>query len=183
MLIEYFVKFPVSEDTLFWVFSSIVQSLLALVALTGVVTVFKYQSMSTREDRLLEELNKGNSDLAMLGGKLTATSGMELLKNIKQFVPELPTENDGYRIIKLRQPMNELESHNFLRGFLSKYMLRVTIYAFTVVLFSLFELMVTEHLSANPYLSLAGLYLSLFLVADVLRLVIRIIAETLLGEH
>lgn len=41
-------------ETLYWVFSSLVQALLALVALTGVASIFKLQTLSAREDRILK---------------------------------------------------------------------------------------------------------------------------------
>lgn len=177
--LELFLKFSITTDTLFWVFSSIVQSLMALVAFMGVVVVFKYQSMSTREDRLLEELNKDTSDLAILGGNLTATSGDELLENIKPHVPEKPSE-DGFRTTKLRPIKQELESQKFVRSFLNGYMLKVTIYSFSVVLLSLFALSITTFLAAVPFLAVISLYMSIFFVADILRLVVKGLASTLL---
>ena len=177
--LEFFLKFTVGSEALFWVFSSIVQSLMALVALMGVVVVFKYQNMSTREDRLLEEMNKETSDLAKLGGVLTATSGDELLENIKPHVPEILSNKGGSRTIKLRRVQGELESQKFVRSFLREYMLKVCIYIFSVALFSLLMLAIVPALTSIPFLATASVYLSLFLVADILRLVIKAVASVI----
>lgn len=176
---EYFFHFNIEAETLFWVFSSIVQSLMALVAFMAVVVVSKYQTMLTREDRLLEELNKETSDLAKLGGNLTATSIEELGKNIDVHVPKVPSNSDRYRTLKLRRVKQEIESYVFLRSFLSDYMLRFTIYTFSVVVFDLLALILTTFLIHNSALAITVLYVSLFLVANTLRLVIKIIAETI----
>ncbi len=177
LLSGFYFQFNIGTETLSLIFNSIVQSLIALVGLMAVVVVFKYQSMATREDRLLEELNKTTSDLAMLGGNLNATSGEDLINNINPHVPKTPTANDGFRTIKLRRVKQELEAHNFLKTFLGDYMIKMSIYGFTIVLLSFLALIFVPYFSQHYYLAISSLYVSLFFVADILRLVIKIIAE------
>ncbi len=179
LIFESYFRFEIKAETLSWVFSTIVQSLMALVALVGVIVIFKYQSMSTREDRLLEELNKDTSDLAKLGGNLTATSAEELLQNIKPHTPEPLSNNDGFRTIKLRTVKQELKAHIFIRSFLGDYMLKFTIYVFLIAVFDLVALAIVSLLSLNSILSITILYISIFFVADILRLVIKIVAEAI----
>ena len=179
LIFESYFHFEIKAETLFWVFSTIVQSLMALVALVGVIVIFKYQSMSTREDRLLEELNKDTSDLAKLGGNLTAISAEELLQNIKPHTPEPPSSNDGFRTIKLRAVKQELKAHIFLRSFLGDYMLKFTIYVFLIAMLDLVALAIVSLLALNSILAITILYISIFFVADILRLVIKIIAEAI----
>jgi hypothetical protein len=180
LALQMYLGFGVELEGLYFSFSSIVVSLMALVALLGFVIVFKYQNISTREDRLLEESNKDTSHLARLGGRITATSSNELLENILPHVSEVPGEGEDFRIMRLRRIKSELESHEFVRGFLSRNMLRVTVYAFFVVLLDLFLLSMAPFLAANPLLAVSALYISFFLVADVLRLVINSISSSLL---
>jgi hypothetical protein len=180
LALQMYLGFAVDLESLYFSFSSVVVSLMALVALLGFVIVFKYQNISTREDRLLEESNKDTSHLARLGGSITATSSNELLENILPHVSEAPGDGEDFRIMRLRRIKNELESHEFVRGFLSRNMLRVTVYAFFVVLLDLFLLSMAPFLAANPLFAVTALYTSFFLVADVLRLVINSISSSLL---
>ena len=177
--LQFFLKFKIETDTMFWVFSSIVQSLLALTAFMGVVVIFKYQSISTRGDRLIEEMNRNSSDLAHLGGKLNAISIDELLENLKEHVPE-DKRGDGFRTVKLRKVKEELDTIIFVRNYLSRHMIKVTIYSFLVVLLSSLILMVTTYIALIPILALTILYIFLFFIADILRLVIKIIASVIL---
>jgi hypothetical protein len=174
--VNYFIKFALETDVLFWFFSSVVQSLMALVGLMGVFVVFKYQSMSTREDRLLEEMNKDNSALAMLGGDLNATSSEELLEKINPHLPEPSNPNEGFRITQLRRVQAELKSQGIVRSYLKEYMIKVCVYAFFVVLVSLLLITFVPFLTATSSIAITSLYLGFVLVADVLRLVIKIIA-------
>jgi hypothetical protein len=180
LALEFFLEFTVDSQVLLFVFSSIVQSLISLVALMGFVVVFKYQGISTREERLLEESNNETSDLARLGGNITATSSRELLVNIRPYVMDTPSGTEGFTTTRLRRIKKELESHELVRGSLNKNMLLVTIYAFSVVLINLFALSITTFLTAVPFLAVTALYLCFFLTADILRLVIRGIASSLL---
>jgi len=174
-----FSPIEIKFDTLFWFFGSVVQSLVALVALIAVVVIFKYQNMTTREDRLLEELNKGTSDLAIIGGDITAISSEELLKNITDRVSEKPNDDDGFRITKLRRVQKELNTNIFLRSFLANYMIRFTVYTFFVVMVNLFALAITQFLVSHSTLAIISLYISFFFVANSLRLAIKIIAGTI----
>lgn len=162
-------------------FSSIVQSIVALVALLSVAVVFKYQSLSIREDRLLEELNKEKSDLAILGGQLTATSGDELLENIRARIPEESSDKDGFRTIKLRLIKEELESQNFVRSFLNEDIIKISLYIFFVALLNLLALMLVPFLVSVPFLATTSLYLVFFFMVDILRLIIKVIVATLTG--
>lgn len=180
LLLQFKVNFEITAESLSWVLSSIVQSLLALVALMGVVVVFKYQSMATREDRLLEELNKDSSDLGKLGADLTSTSGEELLSVIKGRVPSVLGPEHGFRIVRLHKIKGELESQVFLKKFLGQYALKVSVYSFAVTLICLVILAIVPVIVTVPILSLILVYILICLVADIFRLVCKILAETLL---
>lgn len=180
LLLQLKFGFEIGSDALSWVLSSIVQSLLALVALVGVVVVFRYQSMATREDRLLEELNKDGSDLGVLGQDLTSTSGEELLRVIKRIVPEVLGPEHGFRIVRLHKIKGELETQEFDKHFLGQYAFKLSIYAFSVTLVSLVFLSIAPLITLVPSISLIVVYALLFFVADIFRVVCKTLAGTLL---
>lgn len=168
----------IEANILFWLFSSMAQSLAALIAVLGVVIIFKYQSMLTREERLIEEMNKSTSALSSLGGLTDATSGEELLKNINRHLSDDPSKEEGPNTIKLRRVKKELESIIFIRSFLKDHMLKFSVYILAVILLNFFLLVLVPILTSFTILALGSLYLSLFLAAYAFFLVAKVIAST-----
>lgn len=170
-------KIVVELDVLSWTFSSVVQSLLALVALAGVVVVFKYQSMATQEDRLLNILSRTDSDLAMLGGKLDATSAEDLMMNIVAHLPD-DSEKDGWRNKKLRRQKELLESNLRTKEFFRDFIIRFCVYTFVVVLLNVLFLILAPIFSV-AFLGVPALFLSVFLTAYAFFLSLKIVAEAI----
>ncbi len=174
-----YFKIEIPQETLYWVFSSIVQALLAFVALFGVVAVFKLQNIHTNEERLIEELNKGKSLLAILGGVLSAISAEELLNNIKRAIgdkDERAISGDIYKQLWIAK--ERLETYRWATGFVREFMLKFIIYTFGVVILSLIFL-ATSHFIFQYNLGLPAIFLIILLTVYSLFLAIKGTAETL----
>ncbi len=86
-IISFIFKFKPSIDTLFWTFSTIAQSLLALIAFVGVLALFKLQKVNIEQSRLCE--------IARL-----------YVRNFKG------TEADGYSANEIEEACNEIAPHS-----------------------------------------------------------------------
>jgi hypothetical protein len=170
--LEFYLGFKVESETMFWFFSSIVQSLMTLIGFMGVAVIFKYQSIAIIEERTLRKMNDITSVLSRIGGRLNSTSDEELLMIINY-----KTQNKIIDV-ELKRTKEDLESRIWLKQFLGDYMLKISIYAFSVVLLSLFFLSISKFVT-NPFFAVSILYICFFLVADILRLVIKGIASTI----
>lgn len=178
-LLSTYLKVSIGSDVLFWLFSSMTQSLAALIAVLGVVIVFKYQSMLTREERLIEEMNKDDSALSVLVGPSDAISGEELLEKVSGYLSDDPSK-ERFRARKLRRVKEELEGIILIRGFLKRHMLKFSVYILAVILLNFFLLILVPILASFTILALGSLYLSLFLAAYAFFLVVKVIASTFL---
>lgn len=169
----------IEKDTLYWLFSSMAQSLAALIAVLGVVIIFKHQSMSTREDRMIDELSLINSELTVLQNPADASSGKELLENIERHLPSDP-DTWGNNEVKLHKVKMELESIVFARSFLSDHMLKFSVFILAVILLNFILLIFVPILASINVLAFGSLYLSLFLAAYASFLVAKVVANTFL---
>lgn len=179
LFVVYRYQIAINPETLFWVFSSIVQSLVALIAFIGVVVIFKYQNILMREDRLMEEMNKPDSALAGLGGELDSISGQELIAKINKHVFDDPSK-EGFRAKKLRQVRDELNSIEFIRNFLRENLVKFSVYILATILLNLFLLIFTPFLGEIALLATASLYISIFLTAYAFFLTIKTLAAAFL---
>jgi len=177
--ISFFLKVIIPRDTLYWVFSSIVQALLAFVALFGIMVVFKLQNIHVNEERLIEGLNKGNSALAMLGGDISATSIQELLKNIKKFVGEDDRSAiSGSHYKKLKAARELIESYLREKIFIREFMLKFIIYTSGVVVLALIFLAIS-HVLYQYNVGLPAMFLIIILTVYSLFLAIKGTADAL----
>lgn len=172
-------KVNIPRDTLYWVFSSIVQALLAFVALFGVMAIFKLQSIHINEERLIEGLNKGNSALAILGGDLSATSTQELLENIKKIIGEDDKSAiSGSNYKKLKGARELIEAYAREKVFIREFMLKFIIYTSSVVVLALIFL-ATSYILYQYNMGLPAVFLIIILTIYSLFLAIKGTAEAL----
>ena len=177
----YFKKSNSSEN-LYWIFSSTVQSLVALVSFFGVLVIFKYQNISSYEEQILDKLQEGNgSPLAVLGGRLDAINISELIKNIKNVIGnEKNSEmNEGLHGNRLRKLLDNLRSKGRLKKYLYEFVIKFSVYTFGIVILNLILMVLTPYI-VRCYLGFPISFLSIFLTGYALFMAIKIIAETLI---
>ena len=174
-------------DTLYWIFSSIIQCIVPLVALMGVLIIFKYQSISSYEERVFEKLQEGNmnSPLAALGGKLDAINIPELLENIEKIIgkeKKQEQENEGVYGNKLRNVQHNLKTNEWIKEYMHNFAIKFSVYSFAIVLLCLIFLVFTPLISAN-YLGLPLLFLAIYFTSYDLFLVIKVLVATLRADR
>lgn len=134
------LEITVEAETLYWVFSSLVQALLALVALMGVVTIFKLQNLNESKKMLAQEIFDSKW-MALTYGKYTPIE--ILLLAIDKFIANNATSG-AHRINALKQL---LEDNLLARNLVIDYARKFSIYTFAIVLLSLIFLMFTQQIS------------------------------------
>ena len=171
--IGFYYKIVITQDTLYWVFSSIVQSLVALVALFGVVAIFKLQILYNRERQIIESTFSPNMFLyPELAGK-TITSIEELSLEINKILKAGVSEES--RVKKFKERIDNLFlSKNLIIDFTIKF----SVYTFTIVIFALLFLM-SAPLISEYFLGLPILFTVLISIAHLLFLVIKGIAASI----
>jgi len=175
----YRIKIP--QDTLYWIFSSLVQSLAALVALLGVVVIFKLQTISNREDRILEEMSQNYSPLAYFVGVTAVqeiTSIEELLLKVNKITDNNTGEQGDYHINVLRTIKNKLEHFREIKLFIHDFMIKFSVYTFAVIILNLIFLSIS-HLIYQYNLGLPVIFSVIILTAYSLFLVIKGMSESL----
>ncbi len=158
-------KLSVSIDTLYWVFSSLVQALLALVALMGVVSVFKLQSLKSSEDQFL--MIARESTYTYYIGAPPSTIEL-LLSKIEPVISSNNLDKSNHLHILRDNIMEVRSSKELVVNYATKY----AIFTFLVVLLSLLFLMCTTYIS-RFYLGVPSLYLMFVLTAYSLFLAMK----------
>lgn len=177
--IYYQIKIP--QDTLYWIFSSLVQSLAALVALLGVVIIFKLQTISNREDRVLEEMSQNYSSLAYFVGVTAVqeiTSIEELLLKVNKITDNNTGEQGDYHINVLRTIKNKIEHFREVKLFIHNFMIKFSVYTFAIIILNLVFLSVS-HLIYQYNLELPIIFLVIIFTSYSLFLVIKGMSESL----
>ena len=132
LFISYYKKIIVDKNTLYWVFSSLVQALLALVALMGVVSIFKLQNLHNDENRILDESNN-----RMLGYFTLLNNGYSTIEDfysaINIFLSKVTIEKTHFMVVMQNRIKNLMLSKKLVIDYAIKY----TIFTFTVALVSL----------------------------------------------
>lgn len=159
----------------------VVQSLLALVGLMGVLVVFKYQSMSSYEDNISNHLRASNSSLGVLGGSPNFVGVDGLLKMILNHIGKDPSPGEGWNAQNLRQVKQRLESNIHIRMYMKDYMLKFSVYVFTLTLICL-VLMIFMKEIAGLFLGLPLVLFLIYCTSYALFLTIKILAEAVAGE-
>ena len=151
LLISYIQKINVPVDTLYWVFSSLVQALLALVALMGVASIFKLQSLKSSEDQFL--MIARESTYTYYIGVPPPT--IELL--IEKIEPIITSNNlnKSSHIFVLRENIRDIKVSKEL---VTSYAIEYTVYTFFVALLSLLFLIFAPTISLL-YIGIPTLYL------------------------
>jgi len=151
-VISIIYKINIPIDTLYWVFSSLVQALLALVALMGVVSIFKLQSLKSSEDQFL--MMSREHTYTYYTGAPSPTIKL-LLEKIESIIKSGNISASNHLSI-LRDNIKDIENS---KKIVTDYAIQYTIYTFFVVLLSLLFLIFT----AQIYLLYMGIPL-LFLI-------------------
>jgi hypothetical protein len=140
LIVSILYKIVVSIDTLYWVFSSLVQALLALVALMGVVSIFKLQSLKSSEDQLL--IIAREQTYTYYYGAPPPT--IELL--LEKIEPIIKSSNLGptNHLYVLRENIKDIKLPKKL---VVDYAIQYTVYTFSVVLLSLLFLIFSTQIS------------------------------------
>jgi hypothetical protein len=164
--LSYQFKIIIETDTLYWVFSSLVQALLSLVALIGVVSIFKLQNFHQDERKILDEVNDDARGYFMFLNK-RFFSLKELSDAVEVHLSQKPSQNGFYFVSLDKRIQDCLLSKKLVIEYSAMY----TIYTFFTVLVSLLFLMLVPQISVM-YLGFTSLYLmfvlssySLFLAA------------------
>lgn len=169
----------VLPETLYWIFSTIIQSLVALVALMGIFIIFQLQSISSYEERVFQKLQEGNeTPLARLGITRDAVDITGLLENIKRRLGEDAEEGEGPIVGQVRKVQDKLKMNKWLREHLYNFAIKFGVYIFTVVLLCLFFLSFTPLIS-QYYLGLPAAFLIIFLSGYGFFLTIKGLASAL----
>ena len=157
--LSYRLKIVLDIETLYWVFSSLVQALLALVALMGVVSIFKLQNLHSNESRILDESHDTMGGyFAMLNDKY---STIETLKSAIEAYISINQSKSNSLIIAMQQRIDVLILSKKL---VADYAIRYTAYTFAVVLIALLFLIFSPQISAF-YIGVISLYLIFILVS------------------
>ena len=177
--IYYQIKIP--QDALYWIFSSLVQSLAALVALLGVVIIFKLQTINNREDRILEEMSKSHSSFIYFVGVTAVqeiTSIEELLLKISKITDNNTGEQGDYHINVLKTIKNKLEHFREIKLLMHNFMIKFSVYTFAVIVLNLIFLS-TSHLIYQYNFGLPIIFLVIILTSYSLFLVVKGMSESL----
>ncbi len=156
--LSYRLKIIVNTETLYWVFSSLVQALLALVALMGVVSVFKLQNLHGDEGRILDESNDPmRAYFTLLNNRYSTIETLKLA--IDTYVSNHELKNNLIAAIQQRVD-NLLLSRKLVVNYAVKY----AVYTFAVATVALLFLIFSPQISAF-YLGIISLYLMFILVS------------------
>ena len=140
--VTYWFEITVEAETLYWVFSSLTQALLALVALMGVVSIFKLQNLNESKRMLAQEIFDAKW-LALVYGKYTPIE--LLLRAIDKFIKDNAT-SDSHHIVALKKL---LEDNLLSKSLVIDYARKFSIYTFAIVMLSLVFLMFTQQISSS----------------------------------
>lgn len=158
--LSYRLKIIVNTETLYWVFSSLVQALLALVALMGVVSVFKLQNLHSDESRIIDESNDPmRGYFALLNNRYPTIETLNLA--IETYISNHKKENINSIIIAMQQRIDYLLlSKKLVTDYATKY----AVYTFAVALVALLFLFFSPQISTF-YLGIISLYFMFILVS------------------
>ncbi len=135
-------KFTIDKETLYWVFSSIVQALLALVALMGVVSIFKLQNLNIEQDRIIKEAKNPQYTIFLNNEYSTIEKLMLAFDRYISTCKSKGTEITTYMLdIK-----KEIDSLLLSKRLTIDYAIKYTVYTFTVVIISLLPLMLVDQI-------------------------------------
>jgi len=136
----YFSQLNIQDQTLYWFFSTVAQSLVALVALYGVVVVFKLQVISSQISEFLQT-GRLKELLKVKSASWSITSTSQRIEDIKD---TLKVEKEPTRREELISAKKELEGWQKSRGNIKKSMLYFSGYTLLVVSISLIFLSISE---------------------------------------
>jgi hypothetical protein len=178
-IISFYFKINTSEDTLYWFFSSIVQSLMALVAFLGVVTIFKLQVINNSEERISND-ERLRVDINFFKNEISPIGSVEELTAILNEI----TSKGNYgswsagplkRIEETQEKISRFHSH---KDFLKSYLVKFGIYTLMIVVLSLICLPLTPTISQYN-IGLPILYFIIILTMYSLFLTIKGLSDSL----
>lgn len=161
--VSYRYRVVVNTSVLHLVFSSLVQALLALVALMGVVSIFKLQSLKSSEDQLLM-IAREQTYTYYIGAPPPT---IELLLEKIEPIIQSNNLNQSNHLYVLRKNIRDIKLSKDLT---IDYTIKYTIFTFGVTLLALIFLIFASQISTF-YLGINSLYLMFILVAYSLFLV------------
>lgn len=155
--LSYCYELMVNPETLYWVFSSLVQALLALVALMGVVSVFKLQNLHSHEQRILDETNDpGRGYFNLLNNRYSS------INTLKTAIEHFLSSHDVGETHLVATMSKRIEDLLLSKKLVADYAIKYTVYTFTVASLSLLFLIFTKQIS-SLYLGVNSLYLMFIL--------------------
>lgn len=148
--LTYHYRLTVEAEMLYWVFSSLTQALLALVALMGVVSIFKLQNLNEYKKALAQEIFDAGW-LTLVYGKYTSI--ITLMEAMDKFITDNKVGNT-HRIVALRKL---LEDNLTARSLVIDYARKFSVYTFAVVMVALIFLIFAEQI-ASLYIGVNTLF-------------------------
>lgn len=155
--LSYVLKVIVDVETLYWVFSTLVQALLALVALMGVVSIFKLQNLYDQRNKLLAESQSPMFTIHLNGEYSTIEA---LFQAIDSYIVAKRIGKPHYMITM----KNRIDDFFLSKGLVVGYAVKYTVYTFSVAITALLFLMLAPVISAL-YLGINSLYLIFILTS------------------
>jgi len=155
------------------VFSSLVQALLALVALMGVVSVFKLQVLYSHEQRILDEINDPDRGYFYLLNNRYSTILLIKVALTKYLASNMVGET--HLVATMSKRVDDLLLSKKL---VADYAIRYTVYTFAVALLSLLFLIFVKQIS-GLYLGPGTLYLMFILSSHSLFLATKGVAYSI----
>jgi len=162
-----FFRWTISVNTFYWFFSSLIQSLVTLVALLGVVLVFKLQGVKDEEQYIIRLAFNPSTWLSGYFHSHIITSGVKLLSELNLL---LESQNPEEKLAeRLRDRLKELA--NAKKNAID-FMVRFAIYTFAVVILSIIFLIISPLLSKS-FLAIPIIFLMVIFTAYSLFLSIK----------
>jgi hypothetical protein len=178
VILSFHYQIKIAENILTQVFSGIFQSLVALVALLIVASIFKLQILHDREEKIVDEMRSPSSDFVYQTGRINEVMTLEeLLEEINKISKKM--EQDKTSIPRRLNEIKKIAEDILLsKSLIKDFTLKFSIYTFFVVIISLIFLMFASLISIY-FLGIPMLYLIFLLVTYSLFLVIKGITELL----
>lgn len=175
IFLEFYYKILIPQEILYWVFSSIVQALVALVALLGVVAVFKLQVLHDQGRRIIDAA-LSPTPFTYLYASLcnqTITSIEELSWEINRILKD--GEDREPRVKELKERIDNL----FLsKNLITDLAIKFSVYTFAVAIIALL-LLISSSLLYEYFLGLPILFLIFILTAYSFFLAIKGVAAAI----
>lgn len=174
------INFPSDIEILYWVFSSVVQSLVALIALIGLVVVYRLGIISNQESLILDKKSKNlESLLSMRGDTIPVWSSLKSEQKFKEIEESISDKQTWAREINEIQVIySKLNILRKNKDELRKFFITTSIFISSVVVLQLFLLMLTNFI-IYEHIGLPTLVLTFALVVYSLYRSVRAISVSL----